>query len=175
MSEQAIELSQALEVISTLEQQLEALETTSREYENELEVVIEKLKQELLSKNDEIQKLKDQVTHPPREDQVTSLEILVDELEIENNSLKAQVGALQQDNDRSLEQNVMLKHEINDLREALQRIPKDDKIEKNLHHSSSMRVTTKGPTLRVTSMTKQNGDKKTHLSSATVMATTAKR
>ena len=81
-----LDLETAIQIISSLETQLSELEGATKEYENDLEQVISKLKCDLLES---------QQQNKCNKKQITDLEIQVDELENENIQLRNKIETLQ--------------------------------------------------------------------------------
>ncbi|SCW02563.1 LAFE_0F09208g1_1 [Lachancea fermentati] len=165
-----MDLPTALRAISTLEKQLEELESTSNEYELELEATVERLKVELQKAKDEKNSVQ---SSNVAANNITKLEIRIDELENENRALKSQVESLRRENDSILEENVLLQHEVNDMTELIhqtQVIPQ--KSIKEAPHGENIRVSSNGSSLRITSRHTADSSKITHLSSTTVLAKT---
>ncbi|CAI4046901.1 hypothetical protein N7582_003930 [Saccharomyces uvarum] len=182
-----MDLESAIQIISSLESQLNEIETATREYENDLEQVISNLKKELLESHTQ---------HKSSKKQITGLEIQVDELENENIQLRNRIETLQLESDRRLERNVLLEHELLDTRDALQRLkvnkeettagetkrntgPLPTQNKKMKLFKDTIKVSTTCSTLYLQNMTKNNtvmhhcNIPNTQITQSTVIATTS--
>ncbi|GAV54480.1 hypothetical protein ZYGR_0AM00180 [Zygosaccharomyces rouxii] len=161
-----MDLPTALNVISTLESQLKELEIMSKDYESEMEQVIDKLRRDYVEKCDQWES---QRTH------VTELEIRVDELESENAFLSNKVSFLQEENDRHLERNVLLEHELYDTKERLENIDHIDRKKKLKRDNESLQVSTSGSTLLVMPRSHLTSNSDAKLNTSQVISTTSPR
>lgn len=161
-----MDLPTALNVISTLESQLKELEIMSKDYESEVEQVIDKLRRDYVEKCDQWES---QRTH------VTELEIRVDELESENAFLSNKVSFLQEENDRHLERNVLLEHELYDTKERLENIDHIDRKKKLKRDNESLQVSTSGSTLLVMPRSHLTSNSDAKLNTSQVISTTSPR
>ncbi|GCE99310.1 hypothetical protein ZYGM_002944 [Zygosaccharomyces mellis] len=159
-----MDLSTALNVISTLELQLKELETMSKDYESEMEQVIDKLRRDYIEKCNQWESQK---TH------VTELEIRVDELESENAFLSNKINFLQDENDRHLERNVLLKHELYDAKERLENIDHIDRKKKVKRSTESLQVSTSGSALLVIPRSHLTSNSDAKLNTSQVISTTS--
>lgn len=159
-----MDLSTALNVISALESQLKELETVSKDYESEMEQVIDKLRREYVEKSDQCES---QRIH------TTELEIRVDELESENAFLSNKINFLQDENDRHLERNVLLEHELYDTREKLENVDHIDRKKKMKRDKESLHVSTSGSTLLVMSRSHLTSNSDAKLNKSQVISTTS--
>lgn len=159
-----MDLSTALNVISTLESQLKELETMSKDYESEMEQVIDKLRRDYIEKCNQWESQK---TH------VTELEIRVDELESENAFLSNKINFLQDENDRHLERNVLLEHELYDARERLENIDHIDRKKKVKRSAEPLQVSTSGSTLLVMPRSHLTSNSDAKLNTSQVISTTS--
>ena len=183
-----LDLETAIQIISSLETQLSELEGATKEYENDLEQVISKLKSDLLES---------QQQNKCNKKQITDLEIQVDELENENIQLRNKIETLQLESDRRLERNVLLEHELLDTKEALQklRVSKEEATSGETRRNTSslpsqnkkmklfkdtIKVSTTSSTLYLQNMAKTNNAARshcnipnTHITQSTVIATTS--
>lgn len=159
-----LNLSQALDLIRILRQQLEELELTSKEYESQLEQVVEELKDELYKKDDtnDLTKINTKVV---------SLEVQVDELENENRGLKLEVSRLNQENDKLFEQTILLRHEVHDMKKILSRTGIQHLTSPYISSYDNIKVSTFGPTLKLSS-SRDDNKMITTVNPATVLATT---
>ncbi|CAI4035167.1 hypothetical protein SMKI_12G3120 [Saccharomyces mikatae IFO 1815] len=183
-----LDLETAIQIISSLETQLSELECATKEYENDLEQVISNLKKDLLEsrKHNKCSK-----------QQITGLEIQVDELENENIQLRNKIETLQLESDRRLERNVLLEHELVDTKDALQRLkvskeeasggetkrntrPPSSQNKKMKLFKDTIKVSTTCSTLYLQSITKNNNTTRNHcnipntqITQSTVIATTS--
>lgn len=157
----------ALKVISSLEDQLKELEFVSREYESEMEQVIDKLRKDNLAKDSELEN---------RKAIVTKLEIRVDELETEQSYLNNRIETLELENDREVERNVLLEHEIHDLRELSdnKNQPTDTNKRVKRNDNVPLRVSTVGSTLQILPCKNSFRDaSNTQLTTSKVVSTTS--
>ncbi|CAR30909.1 hypothetical protein ZYGR_0P02130 [Zygosaccharomyces rouxii] len=161
-----MDLSTALNVISTLESQLKELETMSKDYESEMEQVIDKLRRDYVEKCDQWES---QRTH------VTELEIRVDELESENAFLSNKINFLEEENDRHLERNVLLEHELYDAKERLENVDHIDRKKKLKRDSESLQVSTSGSSLLVMPRSHSTSNSNAKLNTSQVISTTSQR
>ncbi|CCK73511.1 Ndl1p NDAI_0G05280 [Naumovozyma dairenensis CBS 421] len=105
-----IDLASAKRVIKDLESQLEQIKELGEEYEIQLEQTIENLKEELINKESQIEGNKKRIT---------ALEIQVDDLENEKNVTNNKLQNCTVENDKLMEQNILLEHELSDLKELM--------------------------------------------------------
>lgn len=164
-----MDLPTALRVISSLEGQLKELESFSREYESEMEQVIDKLRNDYVKVSEGMQGQKSAVT---------KLEIRIDELESENSYLINKVRALELENDRQLEQNVLLEHEMHDLQELLVNKAQPDINNKKLklNNNEPLRVSTLGSSLLIAPRKSSlRNAANTQLTTSRVLSTTSSR
>lgn len=160
-----MDLPAALDVISSLESQLKELESMSKDYEFEMEQVIEKLRKDYISKCDELQAQKGYVT---------KLEIRLDDLENENAFLLNKMQNLQEENDQHLERNVLLEHELSDTREKLEQnhCARVDRKKKLKRDDEILQVSTSGSALLVLPRSQLASSSDTKLSTSKVISTT---
>ncbi|SCU97852.1 LAFA_0G13740g1_1 [Lachancea sp. 'fantastica'] len=189
MVERALTLDQAHDLIASLEKQLEELESTSHDYEQELERYIQKLQTDLKEKDESIVLLKQGEENRETRERITVLEIQTDELEQENRVLRSQLRESKSENDRLMELNVLLEHELTDLRS----MKSTDKHRTSSHHSCEtalevpkflspkkrhsnpidfLKVSTDQSSLRLSSHSTTGDVRATHVSSTKVVATT---
>lgn len=147
-----IDLPRAIKLIKTLEKQLEEVNVVSKEYENEMENVLKTLQTEL-SKLQEINK----------EYQINkrNLEIRVEELETENACLIHKTKTLTKNNDKLLEENILLEHEVCDLRKYIDSNPlhsiySDKSSKSSIYSRNSLTVSTNGSSLIVKPLCKNS-------------------
>ncbi|SCU90641.1 LAME_0E09428g1_1 [Lachancea meyersii CBS 8951] len=187
-------LEDAHNLIAILQKQLDELGKTSHEYEQELEEVIQKLESELIEKDDKILRMQRGEARKDANEQITTLEIQADELEAENRILRSQLKESKAENDRLVEQNVLLEHELTDLR-CLRQSAVDETNKKyserqpNLHEAADIeeelprtskspnncdvfKVSTNQSSLRLSSHKTSAALRATYLSSTSVVATT---
>ncbi|CEP61697.1 Ndl1p LALA0_S03e08812g [Lachancea lanzarotensis] len=142
-----LSLDEAHNLIASLEKQLEELEATSHDYEQELEGFIQKLQTDLNDKDETIKSLKRGDEHKEARERITALEIQTDELEEENRVLRSQFRTFKGENDRLMELNVLLEHEVADLRSTSQSIRRrdSDNCSKTSfdHENESLRISPK--------------------------------
>lgn len=164
-----MDLTTALDVISTLESQLKELETVSKDYESEMEQVIEKLRRDYVEKCDQ---LEFQKTH------VTELEIGMDELESANAFLSNKMKLLEEENDRYLERNVLLEQELYGAREKLENTDHIDRKKKLKRDNETLQfstVSTSGSSLLVMPRSHLTSNSDATLNTSQVISTTSPR
>lgn len=171
-----IDLPKALKLIKTLQSQLEEVNMVSKEYESEMENVIDRLQLEVSHlnrerKNDRLLK--------------RNLEIKMEEMESENSYLSQKLLNITSQNDKLMENNILLEHEVNDLRkrvdyDCLKSLASDKSSPSSLCSTSSMAVSTSGSSLLIKPIisnskdTNQTGVIPTiQVSHSTVMTTTS--
>ena len=171
----SLDLPKALKLIRTLETQLDEINMVSKEYESEMENVLHELQNEI-TKLEQVNK----------EYHITgrNLEIRVEELESENSYLSQKLMNVMTQNDKLMEHNVLLEHEVYDLRKygdcaSLKSISSDKSSPSSFCSTSSMTVSTKGSSLLIKPILVDNKDNQNgliptiKLSQSTVMTTTA--
>lgn len=143
--EKILDLPKALEIIRTLESQLAEINTVSKEYETEMEVVLHHLQSEVANLE---QKNKE---HHIKE---RNLEIKLEELESENDFLSQKLNNVLQQNDKLMENNILLEHEVIDLRKytdciSLKSVSSGKSSSSSLCSTESLTVSTKGSSLLI--------------------------
>ncbi|CUS21058.1 LAQU0S02e04896g1_1 [Lachancea quebecensis] len=189
MANKELSLDDAFQVIEDLQKQIEELEAASHEYETELEGVVKKLESQLNEKDAFIACL--QQSQKPTvnfKERVTTLEIQVDELESENYALRSKLKALETENDTVIEQNVLLQHELADVRQGVRsstekskanglvNIPNSSNRICSTHSSrasNALKVSSNQSSLRVSPRNARVDASATHLSSTSVVSTTS--
>lgn len=164
-----MDLATALNVISTLESQLKELETVSKDYESEMEQVIERLRRDYIEKCDQMESQK---TH------VTELEIRVDELESGNAFLSNKLNLLEEENDRYLERNVLLEQELYGAKEKLDNtdhIDRKKKLKRDNEFLQVSTVSTSGSSLLVMPQSHLTSNSDAKLNTSQVISTTSPR
>lgn len=145
-----IDLPKAIKLIKTLERQLDEVNTVSKEYENEMETVLKTLQKEMIK----LQDMNEEYRINKRD-----LEIKVEELETENACLSQKVLGLAKKNDKLIEENILLEHELCDLRKyvdssSLNTISSDKSSKSSIYSKNSLKVSTYGSSLVVKPMLK---------------------
>lgn len=170
-----LDLPKALKLIKTLETQLDEINMVSKEYENEMENVLHRLQNEI-HKIEQVNK-KYHITG-------RNLEIRVEELESENAYLSQKIMNMMTQNDKLMEHNILLEHEVHDLRkyidcDSLKSMSSEKSSVSSFCSANSMTVSTKGSSLLIKPILgKNNGNVNgliptIKLSQSTVMTTTA--
>lgn len=169
-----IDLPKAIKLIKTLERQLEEINIVSKEYEIEMENVLKTLQKEITRLEE---------TNKECRRNKRNLEIKVEELETENACLAQKVKSLTQKNDKILEENILLEHEVCDLRKyidssSLNSVFSDKSSKSSICSRNSLTVSTNGSSLIVKPVFKNSYGKEIGLTPTTkeshsmVMATT---
>ncbi|CCF59984.1 hypothetical protein KAFR_0I02040 [Kazachstania africana CBS 2517] len=157
-------LETALDVIRSLESRLEELNDISRKYEMEMESMVDNLTQELqetIASNSTLSQ------------KVVDMEIRVDDLENDKNFLSNKNEILKLENDKLLESNILLNHEIHDLKQKFDHLQSTE----NQHlipkrKCKPIKVSTNANTLSLQSMSQNSTVADLKLSKSTVISTT---
>lgn len=187
MISRELSLDDALCVIRDLQSQIEELGSASHDYETELEGMIKKLELQVKEKDKVIQSLKSNEPSVCYQKQITSLEVQIDDLESENCALRSRLGALQSENDSVIEQNVLLQHEISDLKQKTKKpaekpshsseshIPSCSSTPNSVRKpviASQLKVSSNQSSLRISPHKSTADINITHLSTTSILATT---
>ncbi|CCK71932.1 Ndl1p KNAG_0I01430 [Huiozyma naganishii CBS 8797] len=143
-----MDLPAALSLIRSLQSQLEEINAVSREYENEMEHVIQGLQNDINTLNDE---------RDTQKRRMIELEIKVDDLENENSLLSSKLIDSNSQNDKLLERNVLLEHEVHDLQDYCDKqrrgLDRRGSVSKEKNSTmptvDSLKVSMRGPSLVV--------------------------
>lgn len=123
-----------------------------------------------------------------RSDYLSVLEIQVDELESENYALRSRLKLLEAENDSVIERNVLLQHELADVRQGTKpsiETPKADSLinvsnppnrtcsTHSSRSSNALKVSSNQNSLRVSPRNARADTSATHLSSTSVVSTTS--
>ncbi|KAM3159998.1 hypothetical protein ACU8KH_06101 [Lachancea thermotolerans] len=189
MENKHLSLDDAFQIIEDLQKQIEELEAASHEYETELEGVVKKLESQLNEKDAFIASLQQaQMPTGGFKERLTVLEIQVDELESENYALRSRLKLLEAENDSVIERNVLLQHELADVRQGTKpsiETPKADSLinvsnppnrtcsTHSSRSSNALKVSSNQNSLRVSPRNARADTSATHLSSTSVVSTTS--